>query len=156
MPSFKSLLGGNIRVTGQAIVDAKLLAAAPRILAQNRVMVEAMLHEIKPIVGGATPIGPGHFGYHGRDTLKIKITSAEVATSGKLLAAVQLYWREFGTRSRFRGPSRLANLRASTRIMTGRSGTGGEKAYMTAHKAAGLVKRFITFYYNGMANWWRA
>jgi hypothetical protein len=125
------LLGGTVRIIGKEIVDAKLLMAAPRILEQNRLMVTAMLKEIKPIVVAQTPLGPGHFGYHLRDRYSTDVKSEGIKTSGVLKAVMQGFWREFGTKR-------------------------GERAFMTAHKAASLVKRFITFYYGGMANWWRA
>ena len=121
----------NMTVIGKAALDAKLLALAPRILATNRALVTAMLEHAKPIVYANTPVGPGHFGYHGRDTLRIEVTSRGVKTSGELLAKVQLYWREKGTKQ-------------------------GERAYMTAHKAMGSTKRFISAYYGGMANWWKS
>jgi hypothetical protein len=141
-------------IINDAEVRAKLLAAAPRILAQNRVLVQAMLEPVKAAVIGDTPTGPGHFGYHGRDTVKIDVTSTGIKTTGKLLAAVQLYWREYGTGIRFRGKSRSAAQQA-IRIMTGAS-TGGEPALMVANKALNYTRRLISFYYNGMANWWRS
>jgi hypothetical protein len=136
------------------IVRAKLAAAGPRILAQNRALVTAMLETVKPVVVTQTPLGPAHFGYHGRDTVKIEIQSKGVETTGKLKAAVQLYWREYGTGMRFRGRGR-SKLRQAVAIMTGAK-TGGEAARMTANKALNATRRFIKFYYNGMANWWRS
>lgn len=137
------------------IVREKLLAAAPRILAQNRVLVAAMLEPVKSAVIAATPTGPGHFGYHGKDTVKVEITSTGVTTTGKLKAAMQLYWREYGTGVRFRGKGKNAQLKQATRVMTG-AATGGEPALMVANKALSLTKRFINAYYGGMANWWRS
>ncbi len=148
------MLGISLAVIGKEIQDAKLLRAAPAVLATNRTLVVEVLNQIKPVVEGQTPIGPGHFGYHGRDTLKIVVASRGTVTVGKLKAAVQLFWREYGTLGRHRGPKRISRRRRDVGIMTGRIGTGGEPAYMTAHKAAGVVKRFIAFYYGSMANWW--
>ncbi len=135
------------------LVKAKLVAAAPAILAQNAVMAKAMLDEVKTAVVGATPLGPGHFGYHGRDTVKVEVTSSGVRTTAKLKAAMQLYWREYGTGIRFRGRGKRTALRQSVRVMTG-SATGGEPALMVANRALNFTKRFIKFYYGGMANWW--
>lgn len=120
----------SVRVIGARQVQAKLLAAKPRILAHNRMMISSMLDFIKPEVRAATPLGPGHFGYHGRDTLRTEVHSHGIKTVGTLKAAVQLYWRERGT-------------------------SRGERARMTAHHALAGVKKFIRFYYGGMANWWR-
>src|SRR6267142_6442780 len=137
------------------VVRAKLLAAEPRILAQNRALVTSVLEMVKPVEIAETPLGPGHFGYHGRDTVRIDIKSKGIKTVGELKAAVQLYWREYGTRGRFKGPKK-ARLRHDIRIMTGGlSAGGGERAFLVAHKALAGAKRFIGFYYNGMANWWR-
>lgn len=113
------------------VVRAKLKAAAPRILAQNRMLVEEMLRVAKPMVEAATPTGPGHFGYHGRDTIRILIArKGTMKTIGQLRAAVQLYWREKGTKR-------------------------GERATRTAAKAVNATRRYIGVYYGGMARWWR-
>ena len=124
------LFSANVRVIGGQVVEAKLAAAAPNILAHNRMLVEAMLGEVKPNVFVNTPLGPAHFGYHGRDTLRIEIHTKGIKTIGTLRAAAQLYWRERGTRR-------------------------GERARMVAHHALAGVKKFIKFYYGGMATWWR-
>jgi len=121
---------GTVIKVHDEIVKAKLVAAAPRILAQNRVLVTAMLEFAKPIVVEGTPVGPGHFGYHGRDTVHIEVSSKGKKTTGKLLAAVQLYWRERGTKA--------------------------ERARWLARKAVAATRRYIRFYYGGMANWWRS
>lgn len=123
------LINVNIQTTGLNIVNAKLLAAAPRILAENRTMVETMLAYVKPIVIEATPLGPGHFGYHLRERYTTAIRSEGVKTTGVLKSPMQGYWREFGTRR-------------------------GERAFRTAHLALAGVKRFLHFYY-GNLQWWR-
>ena len=113
------------------VVRAKLKMAAPRILDQNRMLVESMLNMAKPMLEAGTPVGPGHFGYHGRDTIRILIArKGTMKTIGQLRAAVQLYWRERGTKR-------------------------GERAYKTASKAINATRRYIGFYYGGMARWWR-
>ncbi len=136
------------------IVRAKLLAAAPRIIAQNRLLVDAILQSVSAATIMATPVGPGHFGYHGRDTVKVVITQGPLKTTGQLKAAVQLFWREYGTGTRFRAKGKSAALKQAVRVMTG-AASGGEPAFMPANKALAAAKRFIGFYYNGMANWWR-
>lgn len=124
--------------------------AAPRILASNRTLVTTILEEVKGAEIAGTPLGPGHFGEHGRDTVKIEVESHGVETTGKLKAAVQLFWREYGTGSRYR--NRRNALRS---YVASFGGTGGEAPRMTANKALNYAKRFIRFYYGGMANWWR-
>ena len=108
----------------------KLAKAAPRIIANNLSLTRTMLEFAKGIVVEQTPLGPGHFGYHGRDTVKVATFIKGKRTEGQLRAAVQLYWREKGTKR-------------------------GERAYMTAHKAVYATRRFISFYYGGMAKWWK-
>lgn len=136
------------------IVRERLLKAAPRIMATNRSLVTSMLEEVKPVVVRDTPLGPGHFGEHGRDTVRIQISTKGVSTMGRLVAAVQLYWREFGTGMRFRARGKAAQLKQATRVMTG--ATGGEPARLVATHALNATMRFIRFYYNGMANWWNS
>ena len=147
-----------MRVIGKEIIEAKLAAAEPNILANNLVMVKEMLGYVKAQVEPQIPIGPGHFGYHGRDTLKVVVqgqgpAGGQLGTKvvGFLKSAVDVYWREFGTGMRYRGPHRKE---AAVRIMTGQVGTGGEKAYKTATKALAGIKKFINFYYGGLAKWW--
>jgi hypothetical protein len=135
-------------------VRRKLLLAEPHILAKNALMATTMLNEVKAAVVAATPEGPGHFGYHGRDTVHVTISVKGVTTTAKLMAAMQIYWREYGTGVRFRGKSSKSAKRV-TRIMTG-AATGGEPALMIANKALNATKRYIAFYYNGLANWWSA
>lgn len=118
-----------VKVNAQ-IALAKLEKASPRILAQNRLLAEGLLKEVSSVVYAQTPLGPGHFGYHGRDTLGIKVSSKGMKTKGQLTAAVQLGWRERGT-------------------------SRGERPRYTARKALAAVKRFIAAYYGGMAAWWR-
>ena len=112
-------------------VQARLNAMAPKILAQNRLLAEALLKEVKGVVYANTPVGPGHFGYHGRDTLRVDVSSKRVKTTGKLMAAVQLGWRERGTKR-------------------------GERARWTAKRALAVVKRYVSFYYGGMGKFWRS
>lgn len=119
-----------VKVNAQVALT-KLEMAAPRILARNRLLTEDLLKEVKGIVYVQTPLGPGHFGYHGRDTLGIKVSSKGMKTTGRLTAAVQLGWRERGT-------------------------SRGERPRYTAKKALAYIKRFISAYYGGMANWWRS
>ena len=133
--------GTVVRVVGQREVEAKLLAAAPRILEQNKLMVTAMLNQIKPMVVAQTPFGPAHFGYHGRDTLRVEVKAEGFKTVGTLRAARQLYWREYGTGSRFRGSKQMNALRGYLKALGGSIGTGGEPATMTAHKTASGLKR---------------
>lgn len=147
------MIGLSIKVIGQDVVAAKLAAAGPNILRQNRRLVNSMLQEVKPAVQAGTPLGPGHFGYHGRDTLKVAIDSKGSKTKGLLLGAVQLYWREYGTGMRYRGPRAAQRRIAATRAMTG-ANTGGEAPTMLAHKAYSATRRFISYYYGGMASWW--
>jgi len=142
--------GTTIRVIGKAEVDAKLLAAAPRILAQNRGMVNTMLTAVRDEITPGTPVGPGHFGVHLKDSYKVEIHSEGVKTTGKLKAAVQGYWREFGTKGRYRG--RTKALRALARTVG--SGLGGEKAGLYATHAMNGMRKFLRFYY-GKAQWWR-
>lgn len=145
----------SVTTIGKALVDEKLLLAAPRIGAQNYAMTGAMLAEIKATTAAATPIGPGHFGYHGRDTLRAQIQFVgETGTHGVLYGAIQLYWREFGTRSHYRGKTKIRRYVAAVQGFTG--GDDSEPAFMTAHKAAGGFKRIVKAYYGGLANWWRA
>lgn len=153
----------NVRVIGKDIVDAKLLMAEPRILEQNRLMVSAMLDQIKPIVVENTPVGPGHFGYHLRDRFETDVRSGGLKTTGVLKSPPTGYWREFGTGGRFRRAGLSARARLGRTSLTPREsklgglfGGGGERAFMTAHHAASGVKRLITFYYGGLARWWRS
>ena len=112
------------------IVRRKLQTARPRILAQNASLAAGLLKEVSAVVAVDTPLGPGHFGYHGRDTLRVEVKSRGAKTIGQLKAAVQLGWRERGT-------------------------SRGEKAHFTAKKALAAIKRYISFYYGGMTKWWK-
>lgn len=145
--------GTVVRVIGQREVDAKLLAAAPRILAENRLMVTQMLEQVKAEILPGTPLGPGHFGYHLRDSYKVQIAGGGgIRTSGKLLAPPQGYWREFGTRGGHR--ARKGGLRRVQAYMQAVGGGGGEKAGLFASKALAGVRKLIRLYY-GKAQWWR-
>jgi hypothetical protein len=153
-----SFLAANVRVIGKDIIEAKLARAEANILANNLLMTREMLTHIKAEVQPQVPIGPGHFGYHGRDTLKVVVQAAgpsggQLGTKvyGLLKAASDVYWREFGTGMRYRGPKRKA---MGVRIMTGQAGTGGEPARLMATHALAGIKKFINFYYGGLAKWW--
>lgn len=139
------------------IVRAKLLAAAPRILAHNRTLVEAMLREVKTAIIPQTPLGPGHFGYHLRDTYSIDLSSEGIATKGVLKSAVQGYWREYGTRGNFKKGGTILGFANAFENLAGlpHPRGEGERALMIAHKALNAVRRLIRFYYGGAAAWWR-
>jgi hypothetical protein len=139
---------GNVRVTGLDKVQAKLALAAPHMDGLNLLMLKDMLAFAKSETATNTPDGPAHFGYHGRDTLKVEVAlTGATKVTGKLKGAAQMYWRERGTRGRFNKGSKL--LRYTRAVSFG----GGEKAYMTAHKALGQAKRLLKVYY-GTAAWW--
>lgn len=149
------MIKAKVIVMDQA-VRAKLLAAEPRILAHNRLMVTEILNVIKPTVAAATPVGPGHFGYHGRDTITFHVVSKGIATTGKLVAAVQLYWREFGTHGGFhKKGTRAGYAFAFERLNKLAHLGGGERAFMTAHKALAQTRAIIRTFYGGQAAWWR-
>jgi len=143
-------LGTAVRVIGKKEVEAKLLEAAPRILANNRMLVTEMLGAVKADLQTITPLGPGHFGYHLRDSYKVEVASRGVETAGSLSAPLQGYWREFGTRG---GHRARKGRRVQSRVRIS-SGGGGEKAGMYASRALNAVRRMINFYY-GRAQWWR-
>lgn len=152
------MLSGQVRVVGLDVLEAKLAKAEANILANNLAMVKEMLDMVKAEVTPQIPIGPGHFGYHGRNTLKVVVQAQGPAGGqfgtkvvGLLKAAVEVYWREFGTGMRYRGPKRKA---FGVRIMTGSAGTGGEKPRLMATHALAGIKKFIAFYYGGLAKWW--
>jgi hypothetical protein len=132
-----------------------LILAQPRILAKNALVATQLMNEIKTVVVAATPVGPGHFGYHGRDTVHVTISVSGNKTTAKLMASMQLYWREYGTGVRFRGKGKGAALKQATRVMTG-AASGGEPAFMVANKAMAGFKRLINAYYGSMAAWWNA
>jgi len=125
-------LSGSVRVIGKEAIEAKLAVAEANILANNLAMTKEMLGYVKAEVVPQIPIGPGHFGYHLRETFSTDVKAGRgqggTKVTGVLRSAVQGYWRERGTRR-------------------------GERAYMTAHKALAGVKKFINAYY-GMAKWW--
>jgi len=140
-------------VIGLDIVRAKLALATPRILATNQAMVITILAQTKAATTAATPLGPGHFGYHLRNTFRTEIQSKGTGTVGKLLGAPQGYWREYGTGARYRGPNRLRRYVGAVERASSIS-TGGERAFMTAHKAAGGFKGIVAAFYSGLARWW--
>jgi hypothetical protein len=151
------MFNASIRVIGKDIVDAKLLMATPRILAQNRFLATSMLEFIKAEVQPEMPLGPGHFGQHARDSYRIDVSSSALKTIGKLWAAVEAYWREFGTLGRYKkgaySKPTLGNARAALYAVT--VGTGGEPPRPITHKALAGARKFIDFTYNGLATWWR-
>ncbi len=116
-------------------------------------MTNAVMSLAKGTVYLATPLGPGHFGYHGRDTLKVEVHQKGLRTVGKLSGAIQLYWREYGTRGHFRGGKAKLTQRQSR---SAGAFLGGEPATMTAHKAVAGFKSVVRFYYGSVALWWRA
>lgn len=139
------------------IVRAKLLEAEPRILAHNRLMITEMLNVIKPTVIAQTPIGPGHFGYHLRDTYETDVKSSGVKSTGVLKAPAQGYWREFGTKGRSRKMGSALGLSVGQLNKAFNAGGlgGGEPALMIAHKALAGVRKMINVFYGGQAAWWR-
>ncbi len=147
-----------MRVIGKDIVDAKLLMAAPRILAQNRFLVTSMLEFIKAEAQPQMPVVPTHLrGPHARDSYRIDVSSSAVKTTGKLWNVVQAYWREYGTLGRYKkgslGKATASNAKAALYAVT--VGTGGEPPRPITHKALLAARKFIDFQYNGLATWWR-
>ena len=145
-----------VRVIGKNIVDAKLLAMAPRILAQNRAMVTSMLEYVKAEVQPEMPVVPTRLPQHARDSYRIDVSSGPVKTTGKLWGAVQAYWREYGTLGRFHKGGRATAGMARAAVYAVTVGTGGEPARpITRHALAG-ARKWITFYYGAnKASWWR-
>lgn len=137
----------NVRVIGREAIQAKLALATPRILEQNRAMVEAMLAYIKPQVVAETPYGPGHFGYHLRDRFTTDTRFVGTKTIGALKSPPTGYWREFGTMAHF--------AKHAKHYVSLWSGGHGERAFRTAHKALAGSRRLINAYYGGLLNWWR-
>ncbi len=126
-----SPLGAAIRITGKDAVVRKLTAAPVNIMVQNELMVKQMLDTVKGVLIPQTPIGPGHFGSHLRDSYRVDVRPKGLsAIVGVLKSPPQGYWRERGTKR-------------------------GERALMIAHKAANEVRRFIRAYYTGAAIWYR-
>ena len=149
--------GTTVRWIGKREFDAKLLAAAPHILENNWAMTTAMLEGTKAEVESTTPFGPGHFGYHLRDTYAIHVSNRGWRVSGTLTSAVQGYWREYGTKGRSRGLGRHLGLSVGELTKAYKFdalGGGGEKAGMYAHKALAGMRRLIKEFYSHAA-WWR-
>lgn len=145
----------GVQVIGKNIVDAKLLMAAPRILAHNRSLITEMLAVIKPTVIAETPLGPGHFGYHLRESYVTEVTSKEVVSEGVLKAPMTGYWREYGTRGGFRKRGTLPGYSFAFEKAAGLAHPGGgERAGMYAHKALAAVRKLIDVFYGGAASWW--
>lgn len=128
--------------------------AAPKILASNRAFVTTALEYVKAEVQPQMPLGPGHFGVHARDSYTIEVKSGPIETRGVLKAAVEAYWREFGTLGRFRkGRKASAGMaRAAQYAVT--VGAGGERSRPITQKALAGVNKFILFYY-GRGQWWK-
>lgn len=148
----------GIRVLGQDVVDAKLLLAAPHILEHNRKLVTSMLQFVKAEVQPEMPLGPGHFGYHARDSYRIDVGSGGIKTTGKLWGAIEAYWREYGTKGRSRKLGRALGLNVGesrAAFSAGALGGGGEPARPITHKALASANKFIKFYYGGAAEWWK-
>lgn len=139
----------DVRVIGKEAVEAKLALGGPRILEQNRAMVEAMLAYIRPQVVADTPYGPGHFGYHLRDRFTTDTRFVGMKTIGALKSPPTGYFREFGTLSHF------IKHHGKRFVAVFSSGGHGERAFHTAHKALAGSRRVINGYYGGLANWWR-
>lgn len=154
MKGLGSLLSGEVEVIGKNILDAKLIAAAPHILAHNRGLITEMLDVIKPTVIAQTPLGPGHFGYHLRDKFVTEVKSEGVTSEGVLKSPMTGYWREYGTRGNYRkgGPATAGMARAAREGFFGHS---GERPFMTAHHALAAVRKLIKVFYGGQAAWWR-
>lgn len=155
----------GVKAIGLDITNERLLLAAPRILATNRAMVDGLLAEIKAEVALETPLGPGHFGYHLRDSFTTDVSSRGVVTRGVLKSPPTGYWREYGTLDRFRradlGTKALRLGRTSLTAHESRLGglfgaSGGERAFMTAHHAAAAAQRYVRIFYGTLTNWWRA
>ena len=149
--------GTTVRYIGLREVDAKLLAAAPHIFETNWAMSTAMLDATKVELVSITPTGPGHFGYHLKDTYKVVMSNRGWTVTGKLMGAVQGYWRERGTKGRSRGLASGLNLsvgQLSKAYKQGAVGSGGEAAGMYAHKALAGFRHLIREFYAG-SPWWR-
>lgn len=149
--------GTFVRTIGLREIQLKLAAAQPALLARNRLLANSVLETIKPMVEANTPSGPAHFGYHGRDTLRIEVSSRGTMTTAKLLGAMQMFWREYGTRGRSRklgGALGLSVGELNKAFGQGALGGGGERAFMTAHKAGNAARQIIRFYYGSMKAWW--
>lgn len=148
------MIKAKVVVIGDKLVAAKLLAAEPRILAHNRQMVTEMLNVIKPTVAAETPTGPGHFGYHLKDSYTTEVKSAGIKTQGVLKSPPTGYWYEFGTLALFRkgGAATAGMARAA---FHGFVGHGGEPAHMLAHHALNGVRKMINTFYGGQAAWYR-
>lgn len=144
--------GTVVRIVDAEGVREKLLAASPRILAENRAMLTQMLEMVKTEIEPDSPAylpGPRGGGVH------VEASSSGVKTTGSLLAAPKGYWREFGTRGRFRGASASVRGYIASLVRQGASvGGGGEAAGLYAVHALAGVRKFINFYY-GKAQWWR-
>lgn len=149
-----AFIGANVKAIGLKQVEAKLVAAAPRILANNHLMVSEMLGYIKEAVEPQMPLGPAHFGYHARDSYKIRVRSFRSRTIGLLKGAAQAYWREFGTLGRFRKGGAATASMARAALYASTVGPGGEPPRPITHHALAGVRKYITLHYGGAAKWW--
>lgn len=151
-------LSGSVKAIGLKETQLKLAAATPHILIHNAEMVGEMLEYVKAEVEPQMPVVPTRLGRHARDSYRITVSSGRLKTTGRLWGAVQAYWREYGTLGRFhkRGSSnKVAASMARAASYAINVGTGGEAPRpITQHALAG-VKKFIAFYYGGLAKWYR-
>lgn len=146
----------GVRTIGLKAVQTKLVLAAPHILEHNRVLITEMLNLVKPTVIAQTPLGPGHFGYHLRDSYLTEVKSEGVVSSGVLKAPAQGYWREYGTRGGFHRSGTTAGYAFAFERMNKLAHPGdGEPAGMFAHKALAGVRKMISLFYGGQAAWWK-
>lgn len=129
--------------------------AAPRIREENHLMIGAMLDWVKVEAIAATPLGPGHFGYHLKESFSTDIEERGLKTVGVLKSPPTGYWREFGTKGRFRRSALLTQGKGRSARLLESFGGQGERAFMTAHKALNGARRIIRNFYNGKALWWR-
>lgn len=152
------MLNVNMRVIGKNLVDAKLLAAAPRILALNQEMVKAMLTWVQVEWIAATPLGPGRFesGRHLRDSSTTDTRFEGIRTVGVLKSPATGYWREFGTQGSFHKGRAASASMARAAFAGAAMGSFGERAFMVAHRALNGSRRIIKNFYSGAALWWRA
>lgn len=149
--------GTVVRTIGLREVQAKADLMAIHLFENNWEMVKAMGEWVKVETEAVTPEGPGHFGYHLRDTFQVKMSNRGWSVHGQLTSAVQGYWREYGTKGRSRKLGKALGLgvrESSVAYMQGGLGGGGERAFMPAHKALTGARRLIRAFYS-KALWWR-
>jgi hypothetical protein len=147
---------GSARVVGLDKVRAKLALMPLHVQENNTLMIESMLAWIKAETIANTPLGPGHFGYHLRNSITTKVEITPTKVKGFVRAPVQGYWREYGTLGRLRHGASVAKARRALALVVGYAvgSSGGERPRMTAHKAATGAKKIINAFYSH-ALWWR-